>query len=144
MRFNHYEALKFEAVLLNNRQTNPMVTIYEEGVKLTQKWFAHIVGFNFIFVSEHHIDQILKRYLSLCLHTPVPSSLSSKSVIFIGLGKKTAVAHWATAVFLFLFFWVSNCSFFTIKKVKKQQLFTMIFNCNEKAGFVSGKTFNKV
>ena len=43
------------------------------------------------------------------------------------LGKKTAVAHWATAVFLFLFFLVSNCSFFTIKSVKKLQLLTYFF-----------------
>ena len=70
--------------MLCNGQKIPLLTTSEEGVKPTQNWPVHSEGFNFIFVSEHHIDQILKRYLFLCSHTPLPCSLSSKSNIFMG------------------------------------------------------------
>ena len=64
------------------RKKIALVKTSEEGVNPTQNWPAHIVGFYFVFVSEYHIDQNFKE---LCVHTPVLSSFSSKSNIFMGL-----------------------------------------------------------
>ena len=101
--------------------------------------FPHQINYNSLVCHlklgqlRHRIQLLGEDQFIALLRMKIPTLLrkltkSSREwgLLVCSVRKKTAVAHCATAVFLFLFFLVSSCSFFTIC-VNKPQLLTVSF-----------------